>query len=386
MPAKVAVAVVLLSCTMTFAKTPERGHPCPDPAGVIQTHQPAPVIQLAILLDTSNSMDGLIDQARSQLWKIVNEMADARRGDKPARLEVALYEYGNDRLSASSGHVRRVLPFTTDLDRLSEELFSLKTNGGSEFCGTVIQAALDELRWSASPSDLKVVFIAGNEPFSQGPVDYRKACRRAQAEGVVVNTIHCGSRDVGEQTGWSDGASLAAGAYSVINQNRAVEHVAAPQDADIARLGVELNRTYVPYGSRGQAGQGSQVKGDQDAMKSAGGATQRALTKANRHYSNSSWDLVDAVENAEVDLEKLKEAELPAELRPLKAAERKAYLRGRAYERKRLQVEIQKLNAARAKHVAQVQRTKAAPGDETLDVVVAKALRGEAACKGITLD
>jgi hypothetical protein len=32
-------------------------------------------VQIALLLDTSNSMDGLIDQAKSQLWKIVNEMA-----------------------------------------------------------------------------------------------------------------------------------------------------------------------------------------------------------------------------------------------------------------------------------------------------------------------
>jgi hypothetical protein len=30
-------------------------------------------VQIALLLDTSNSMDGLIDQARSQLWRVVNE-------------------------------------------------------------------------------------------------------------------------------------------------------------------------------------------------------------------------------------------------------------------------------------------------------------------------
>ena len=30
-------------------------------------------IQIALLLDTSNSMDGLIDQAKSQLWSVVNE-------------------------------------------------------------------------------------------------------------------------------------------------------------------------------------------------------------------------------------------------------------------------------------------------------------------------
>ena len=34
-----------------------------------------PVVQLAILLDTSNSMDGLIAQAKTQLWNIVNEFA-----------------------------------------------------------------------------------------------------------------------------------------------------------------------------------------------------------------------------------------------------------------------------------------------------------------------
>ena len=36
---------------------------------------------LALLLDTSNSMDGLIDQAKSQLWKIVNELAAAKCDD-----------------------------------------------------------------------------------------------------------------------------------------------------------------------------------------------------------------------------------------------------------------------------------------------------------------
>ena len=38
-------------------------------------------IMLALLLDTSNSMDGLIGQAKSQLWKIVNELAAAKCDD-----------------------------------------------------------------------------------------------------------------------------------------------------------------------------------------------------------------------------------------------------------------------------------------------------------------
>ena len=55
-------------------------------------------IQVALLLDTSNSMDGLIDQAKSQLWKMVNRLADAQRQNQGVELEIALYEYGNDNL------------------------------------------------------------------------------------------------------------------------------------------------------------------------------------------------------------------------------------------------------------------------------------------------
>ena len=39
-----------------------------------------PKIQLAVLLDTSGSMSGLIEQAKAQLWKIVNEFGLVRDG------------------------------------------------------------------------------------------------------------------------------------------------------------------------------------------------------------------------------------------------------------------------------------------------------------------
>src|SRR5687768_5668131 len=82
-----------------------------------------PLIQVAILLDTSNSMDGLINQARTQLWTIVNEFARARQGGQAPVLQVALYEYGNDGLPGGEGHIRQVLPLTDDLDAVSEKLF-----------------------------------------------------------------------------------------------------------------------------------------------------------------------------------------------------------------------------------------------------------------------
>lgn len=93
-------------------------------------------IQIALLLDTSNSMDGLIDQAKTQLWKVVNTFIDAERNGQKPFVEVALYEYGNNGNAVGNDWVRLVSPLTRDLDDISGKLFGLKTNGGEEYCGS----------------------------------------------------------------------------------------------------------------------------------------------------------------------------------------------------------------------------------------------------------
>jgi von Willebrand factor type A domain len=344
----------------------------------------APRVQIALLLDTSNSMDGLIDQARSQLWSVVNEFAAARRDGQAVELQVALYEYGNNRIPAARGYVRQVLPFTTDLDRVSEELFALTTFGGEEYCGLVIQTALDELRWSTSPGDLKAVFIAGNEPFSQGPVDFRRVSARAHARDIAINTIHCGSRAEGERTGWSEGARLADGTFGVLDQNQPVAHVPAPQDDEIARLGGALNDTYIPYGAQGTTGQARQQAQDSNAAKAnKGAAVNRAFTKATRLYSNEGWDLVDAVKNRQVELKAMKTTDLPSSLQGLTLDERRAVVEAKAQERARIQSRIQELEKERKAYLAQIRRAEAAP--ETLDAVMMQGLRDQAACRGFAL-
>lgn len=86
-------------------------------------------------------MDGLINQAKAQLWEIVNELSYAKYGIQKPNLEIALYEYGNSTLPMEEGYIRQVLQFSSDLDEISEQLFSLTTNGGQEYCGAVIQAS-----------------------------------------------------------------------------------------------------------------------------------------------------------------------------------------------------------------------------------------------------
>ena len=359
------------------------------PAAEPVTDAPAPneaLVQIALLLDTSNSMDGLIEQAKTQLWKVVNEFNGAKQDDKVPVVQVALYEYGNNNLSAGTNYIRQVLPLTRDLDKVSAELFKLTTNGGSEFCGAVIREALDKLAWDKSSKTYKTIFIAGNEPFTQGPIAPDEVCRSAINKGVVVNTIHCGSEMEGVNGGWRKGAALAEGKYLTINQDKAVVHVEAPQDKEISKLSIELNATYVTYGIKGKEGAAQQSMQDKNATAAApaGADVQRAITKASANYSNSAWDLVDACKRGGFKLEKVSEADLPEELRKLAPAERQAVIDKKLAERTRLQSRIQELNKDRQQFVAQKQ--KESGESKTLDIAITTTVREQAKKKEIRFE
>ena len=339
-----------------------------------------PRVQIAILLDTSNSMDGLINQAKEQLWKIVNEFTLAKQKGKRPIIEVALYEYGNVSLPAAEGHIRLVLPLTNDLDKVSEKLFELRTNGGSEYCGQVIGHAVKNLTWSKRKNDLKVILIAGNEPFSQGTVDYRKTCKEAATQGIIVNTIHCGDRAVGIEQEWEKGALLADGSYSNIDQNKAIDHIVAPQDDDIARLGVEMNATYLPFGSGGGTGAARQAAQDSNASTmSKASLVNRSIYKSRKNYSNSGWDLVDAVEENRLDLAKAKAEELPKEMQKMSVTERKEFVKAKKAEREKIRKKIAQLNKERQEYIDKARKEKAKKsGAETFDSAILKSMRKQA--------
>jgi len=312
-------------------------------------------------------MDGLIDQAKSQLWRIVNEFAGARQNGKSPQLQVALYEYGKSSLPAGEGFLRQILPFTSDLDRVSEELFKLTTLGGEEYCGWVIRDAVQGLTWRKGRNgDLKVIFIAGNEPFTQGPVDPRRSCEAAAQQGILVNTVFCGPESTGISSGWKAGADRAGGRFMAIDHNQKVAYVKAPQDEKIARLSALLNETYVPYGASGAAGQSRQEAQDRAAHGvSSEVLAQRAVAKSGRNYTNSTWDLCDAVKEGRVRLDDVKNEELPSVLKDRSVEQRKRYVEGKLKERENLQSQIKQLSAERDRYVAGERRKAAlcaAPG------------------------
>jgi len=337
------------------------------------SQQVQPRIQMAIILDTSNSMDGLIDQTRNQLWQVVNEFSSAQQNGVKPILEIALFEYGNDSNSSKSGYIRQLNAFTRELDAVSEGLFSLTTNGGSEYSGFAIQTAVTSLQWSRSDNDLKTIFIAGNEAFTQGPVDYRTAIRQASQFGITVNTIHAGSHQEGINANWQAGAILAGGDYMSIDSNQQVVHIAAPQDDRIAELNSKLNNTYIPYGSVGAEKAQRQRQQDTNSSDiSAGLLAKRAESKTSSFYSNSEWDLVDALEEGEVSeaaLVQLEDEVLPEPLKGLSSKEKLDYVQQKATERETIKQEIADLSRARKAYVTEQKRAQAAAAPSVGDAL-----------------
>lgn len=342
-------------------------------------------IQVALCLDTSNSMDGLIDQTKSQLWKMVNELASSKRDGEIPDIELALYEYGNSGLSATVGYVRQVSALTTDLDLISEKLFELKTNGGDEYCGWTIQSVTNDLEWSKSNDDLKLIIMAGNEPFNQGKIDYKISCKAAITKGIMINTIHCGDYETGVRTFWKDGADLSDGEYMNINQDAKVVHIETPFDAEILELNQRLNDTYIGFGRSGKNRKEMQMEQDVNAA-SYGDANnvERAVSKSKAAYRNEEWDLVDAMKKDDKVLKDVKTEDLPAVMQAMTKAEQKEYVEKKTAEREEIQTKINDLNGKRQAFIAEKQKTD---GEAlTLDNVMLKAVRKQAEAKRFLIE
>jgi hypothetical protein len=342
-------------------------------------------IQVALLLDTSNSMDGLIEQAKSRLWNIVNTLTTLKYNGKTPDIEIGLYEYGNDGLSVQSNYIRLVAPLTTDLDLISEKLFSLKTNGGSEYCGAVIADATKQLTWSKSNNNMKLVYIAGNEAFNQGGVNYKEAISDALKNDIYINTIFCGDQMEGINTFWKDGADAGKGKYFNIDSNQAVRYIVTPYDTKISECNIRINETYISYGSKGYEKKMNQEAQDRNAQGvSASNYAERAVSKSKAVYKNDSWDLVDKMKDDKEAVTKLKKEELPKELQNKTKEEIKVYVDKKSKEREAIQKEITELGKKRQAYIdEEMKKTKS---QDDLGNAINTSIIGFAKIKGYTVE
>jgi hypothetical protein len=347
--------------------------------------EPRPKIDLVFAIDTTGSMGGLIQAAKTKVWSIVNQIGS---GKPTPEIRVGLVAY-RDRGDA---YVTQVTEITPDLDAMYAKLMAFGADGGGDAPESVNQAlsdAVTKMAWTREKRAMRLVFLVGDAPPHMdypNDVKYPETCKLAARQGIIINAIRCGG-DPETERAWEEIAHLAEGQYFSIAQGGGVAEVSTPFDAEIASADAALRATTMVYGrvqerskvkkemrevSEALAAAPAEAKADRAAF--AARAPAAATAGAGRA------DLLRAVSDRSVDVEKLDRDELPEEMQKLNPAERRALVERKLGERQALEKKLSELSQKRAAFLAEAARK--GKGD-AFDARVTDAVRTEAARIGI---
>jgi hypothetical protein len=341
-----------------------------------------PHIDIVFCIDRSGSMRGVIETAKKKVWSIVNETARA----KPSPvLRIGLIGYGD------AEQLLDKLDLTDDLDEVYKHLTTYTDNArtGQEFVGYAIDVASNQMKWSGGKQVLKIIYVVGNETAHQGSIDYTKSAPAAITKGIIVNAIYCGNYDHDSASPtWREFAKLADGQYMEIAGDGGAVVVATPFDGKLAELNTKLNSTYVSYGRRGATGAANQTAQDAAAATLAPAVlADRVASKSSAQYSNAGWDLIDASKQKDFDVNKLKDEELPAEMRKLDAKGRQKFIEQKAKDRAEIQKSIKDVSAQRDGFVKdEIAKSAGKAPVDSFDAAVRDSLKKQAKSKGFEFE
>ena len=345
-------------------------------------------IELVFALDTTGSMNRLIEAAKDKIWSIANTMATA----KPAPvIKIGIVGYRDK----GDAYVTTITGMTDDLDLVYQKLMSFAAQGGGDSPESVNQALYDAVHkndWSSNNrKTYKVIFLVGDAPPHmdyQDDVKYQQTCRDASKKGIVINTIQCGSMS-GTRQIWEEIASLSDGKYFRVSQGGDSTDYKTPFDKEITEKSKALHKTKVYYGDKKFH---RKNKEKLDAVKDIySKAKPSAIAKRSSYNMSSSGkknllgeqELVDSVASGRVKLEEIKETELPAEMQKMSAVERKKHIETKNKERKKISTELKTLAEKRQAYIRKIVSKEKDKGKNSLDMKIYECIQTQAADKEI---
>ena len=143
-----------------------------------------PRVEVVFALDTTGSMSGLIEGAKSKIWSIASFVA---RAQPTPDVRVGLVAYRD----LGDAYVTRVYDLDDDLDRVYRRLLSFKADGGGdtpEHVARALHEAVHAMSWSpAANNAVRLIYLVGDAPPHtdyQDGYDYSRAARDAAAQGI----------------------------------------------------------------------------------------------------------------------------------------------------------------------------------------------------------
>jgi hypothetical protein len=301
-------------------------------------------------------MGGLIDAAKRKIWFIAKEVQRAQ----PRELKIGLVAY-RDRGDA---YLTQVTPLSADLDAVYQKLSALEANGGGdgpEDVNAALHDAVTKMAWSADKDTLRMIFVVGDAPphMDYDAPKWASSAAQAVKKSIYVNTIQCGN-DTTTTAVWKDIAHASEGRFARIAADGGpVVAIATPYDADLARLGGELDKTYLDYGRADarKAKESSRAGAGMLAASAPAVAADRAAFKASAAISARDDIVSLASEKGDAGraLASVKEEALPEVLQGKSKAEQKVIVEQKAAQRATVQRQIAELAQKRDAHIAQAQ-------------------------------
>ena len=343
-------------------------------------------LELVFVIDTTGSMGGLIEGAKSKVWSIVNEVLKSQSHPK---VKVGLVAYRD----LGDSYVTKVEPLSSDLDKIYSTLMSYTAEGGGDTPENVRQALLDGVRksgWSQkSSTTAQIIFLVGDAPPHN---DYKNipdcvtTAGEAVKKGIIVNTIECGS-DPEAKTAWQEISRRGEGQFFAIEQNGGVVAISTPYDAELSTLSGKIGSTYSAYGAKTFRGaKASTQAANEGRFRDAAPASAQAERALNKAINSEAYDkdLVQDVANGKVKLRDLKTDQLPDDLQKLSPEDREKEVAKRIKDRKAITNKILELSKKRdAFQMAELKKRK---GSNTgFDEVVRQSLKAQVAKKGIKM-
>jgi hypothetical protein len=331
------------------------------------------------VLDSTGSMGGLIEGAKQKIWSIANSII-AQKPTPEVRIGLLTYRDRGDE------YVTRRFDLTDDIDTVFRNLQSFAADGGGDDPESVNQAlheAVTDFSWTADRKVLKIIFLVGDYPPHMDyarDVSYIVTCQEAVRSNLIIDTVQCG--DVRETTRvWQDIARRAEGSYVALAQSGNMTVIATPFDDDIARASTEIGTTVVAYGERERQEEARSKVAKAAAAPASVAADRAAYNLASGGKAiQGSGDLVAAVTDGVVDVAKLKQDELPPEMRKMNAAERKEYIGRQKDKRENLNKKLTELTQKRADYIAKEEKRLAAAGmGDSFDAKVTEIIAAQAA-------
>lgn len=358
--------------------------------GIAQEKKSTP-IDIVFIVDISSSTTGLLSSVRNNFWEINNDISRLKP-DPDYRIGLVLL--GRPSFKEENAYIKIASDLTYDIDYVANEMFIIKDNAtkGKVYFGNAIRETVEELSWSKDDNAVKLIFMVGNGPLSNG-YDYRKAAESAVKKGIKIYSLYFPNiTSPRDQAEWQDLGKVGNGEYFNISLkagNNIVFEKNYHNDL-LVEANSAINSTYIYYGELGKERFETQERLDILTNSVSDWETEaRSFLKGTTLYQgkNVSWDLVDLSKKQSLVYSKINRKFLDPTLQTMGDDSLKTYIDDKISERQEYISIIKMLSQKREEFLKRKkEKMELFRYNNTFLGVVKKTIVQQAVSKGLSVD